>query len=54
MDIGLPEVGDEVGLRRLVVQTIRRVRSMDIPEDERRAWIAEIEREFLRARALAR
>ena len=43
MNIDIPEIGDEVGLRRLVVQTIRRIQAQDMPEAEKQGWIAVIE-----------
>ncbi len=50
MDITIPEIGDELGWRRLVRQAIERVRAKDIPEADKRAWIAYIEAQYRRAR----
>ena len=36
-------IGDEVGLRRLVVLAIWRARDSGIPEAEKRAWLPMIE-----------
>ena len=44
MDDDLPDFGDVVGLTRLHGAAVARVRAMDIPEAERRAWIAELRR----------
>jgi hypothetical protein len=46
MNDDIPEFGDEVGLRRLVRRAIERVRAMDIPEADKRAWIACIEKQY--------
>jgi hypothetical protein len=43
METRIPDFGDVVGLTRLYRQTIENVRSMDIPEADKRALIAEIE-----------
>lgn len=51
MTTSIPDVGDEVGLRRMVRQAIERVRAMDLPEADKRAWIAYIESNYRAARA---
>lgn len=52
MDNEIPDFGDEVGLRRLVVRTIRRIRPSDMADREKLAWIAEIERQYRACRDL--
>ena len=51
MDCDIPDIGDEVGLRRLARQAIERVRAKDISEAGKLAWIAYIEEQYRAARA---
>jgi hypothetical protein len=51
MDISIPDIGDEVGPRRLARQAIERVRAMDFTDSDKRAWIAYIEEQYRAARA---
>ena len=43
METRIPDFGDVVDLTRLYRQTIENIRSMDIPEADKRALLAEIE-----------
>ena len=52
MATSIPDIGDDVALRRLVRQAIERVRAMDIPEADKEAWVAYIEAQYRRASAL--
>ena len=47
----IPDIGDDVGLRRLVKQAIKGVQARDIPEADKRAWIAFIEAHYRAAKA---
>ena len=46
MDLPIPAFGDVVGLRRLYRAAVENIRQMDIPEAEKRAWIAELTRRY--------
>ena len=50
MDITIPDDGDELGWRRLVRQAIERVQAKDIPEADKRIWIAYIKANYRAAR----
>jgi hypothetical protein len=50
-DADIPDFGDELGLYRLVRRAIERVQAKDIPEADKRAWIAYIEANYRAARA---
>ena len=53
METRIPDFGDVVGLIRLYRQTIENIRSMDIPEADKRALIEEIEAQYKVAKAAA-
>lgn len=53
METRIPDFGDVVGLMRLYRQTIENIRSMDIPEADKRALIEEIEAQYKVAKAAA-
>jgi hypothetical protein len=42
----IPDFGDVVGLRRLYRAAVERIRRADIPEADKRAWIAELNRQY--------
>jgi hypothetical protein len=46
MVITSPDVGDELGWCRLVRRAIERVQAKDIPEADKRSWIAHIEAQY--------
>jgi hypothetical protein len=53
METRIPDFGDVVGLIRLYRQTIESIRSMDIPEADKRALSEEIEAQYKVAKAAA-
>jgi len=53
MDLPIPDFGDAVGRRRLYRAAVERIRQMDIPESQKRAWIGELTRQYRAARAAA-
>jgi len=46
MDLPIPDFGDVVGLRRLYRAAVERVRHANLPEAEKRAWVAELTRHY--------
>jgi len=53
METPIPDFGDVVGLMRLYRQTVEIIRSMDMPESDKRTLITEIEEQYRTARAAA-
>lgn len=53
MDLPIPDFGDVVGLRRLYRAAVERIRRMDMPEADKRVWIAELARQYRAARVAA-
>ena len=49
----IPDFGDVVGLRRLYRAAVENIRSMDIPDADKRAVIAEIKAQYKVAKAVA-
>jgi hypothetical protein len=47
----VPELGDVVGLRRLYRTAVEQTRREDIPEADKRIWIAELARQYRAAGA---
>jgi len=46
MDLPIPDFGDVVGLRRLYKAAVERIRQMDLPEAQTRAWVEELTRQY--------
>jgi hypothetical protein len=53
-DTDIRDFGDVVGLKRLYKAVVERIRQMDIPEADKRAWIEELTRQYWAATAEAR
>jgi hypothetical protein len=47
----IPDFGDLVGLRRRYRAAVERIRQEDPPEADKRAWIAELNRQYRAATA---
>jgi hypothetical protein len=47
----IPDLGDSIGLRRLYRTAVEPIRQEDLPEADKRAWIAELTRQYRAARA---
>lgn len=51
MDLPIPDFGDVVGLRRLYRAAVERIWQADMPVADKRAWIAELTRQYRAATA---
>lgn len=49
MDDDLPDFGDVVGLTRVYRAARESIRAADLPEADRRAWLAELQRAWREA-----
>jgi hypothetical protein len=54
MDLPIPNFGDGVGHRRLHRAAVESIRRTDIPEADKREWIAYIEAQYRAAKAAGR